>query len=541
MQIRLTISFIVFFIFLITGCATKKMVKQAGDLENAGMFRAAAELYYQAVKNKPGKTEYISGLRRAGFMYVEDASQEIKSAFSRNDYQKVVYDYLTIEKFIDRTRAIGVNFELDQEVRNIYRNAQSNYLEDQYQEGLKFLSEEQYSEAKKIFSEISGINPDYKDTRTYLITSTVEPFYQSGTQYFNQKSYMAAWNEWHKVVETDNNYKDTRQRMDQALSERYKEGTLLLMGENFPAAAQALGDVYSVNPNYLDVNSLFIEARNEPHYRSAIESLKSSRCRDAYYTFSDILADAGGNYKKAADLQSEALKCGEYPVVIVSNEMPNYEADGTEFENALMQQILNSNDPFIKIFTLPGLNPRLGRSMRVVSGNLNRLQMKELHDKHGIKAVVFINFSQYSKSTGRVQKAEKTGFERENYTNEEGIMAYRDKLATYHVLSARNQVTLNLSYQLIATQSGQILLTNRLSLSETDDLNYAHYEGDTRKLYPADYINSNWVLNERNYSSLQRLLAAEKTIIPTEKLKEGLFKSLSSQMAKSIIEFNPEK
>lgn len=542
MQKTFTISIIslALFVFL-SGCATKKMVKQAGELESAGMFRAAAELYYQAVKNKPGKIDYISGLRRAGFMYVEDASQEIKDAYSRNDYQKVVYDYLTIDSFITKTKALGVNFEMDQDVRNMYRNAQSNYLEDQYQDGLKLINEERYDEAKTVFSEITRINPEYKDSRSYLNTATLEPLYRSGTEFFNQKNYMAAHNEWSKVVKSDGNYKDTRQRMEQALNERYKEGTLLLMQEDFRKAAQALGEVYSVNNSYLDVKNLYTEARNEPLYRNAIESMNNGRCRDAYLTLTAILEDAEGKYKDAADYQSKALKCAEYPVVVISNNMPNHAADGAEFENALLQQILNSNDPFIKIFTLPGLNPRMGRSMMVRSGTLNRTQMKELHDRYGIKAVMVLNFSQYNKSAGRVQRSEKTGFERENYTNEDGVMAYRDRLVTYQVVSAKNQVTLGLSYQLIATHNGQILLTNRLSLSETDDLNYANYEGDIRKLYPANYINSNWVLDERNYSSLQRLLAADKELIPVEKLKDGLFKTLSSQIAKSVIEFNPER
>jgi tetratricopeptide (TPR) repeat protein len=531
----------IYFLIFFSGCATKKMVKKAGELESAGMFRAAAELYYQAVKNKPGKIDYISGLRRAGFMYIEDAAQEIKDAYSRNDYEKVVYDYITIDAFITRSKALGVDFELDQEVRNVYRNAQSNYLEDQYQDGLKLINEERYDEAKAIFSEIVRINPEYKDSRSYLNTATLEPLYRSGTEFFNQKNYMAAYNEWSKVVASDNSYKDTRQRMDQALNERYKEGTLWLMQEDFSAAARALGEVYSVNNSYLDVKNLYTEARNEPLYRNALESMNNGRCRDAYLTLSAVLEDAEGTYKDASDFQSKALKCAEYPVVVISNEMPNHASDGAEFENALLQQILNSEDPFIKIFTLPGLNPRMGRSMMVRAGSLNRAQMKELHDRYGIKAVMMLNFSQYNKMTGRFQRSEKTGFERENYTKEDGVMAYRDRLVTYQVVSAKNQVTLSLSYQLIATHNGQILLTNRLNLTESDDLNYANYEGEARKLYPANYINNNWVLDERSYSSLQRLLNADKELVPVEKLKDGLFKSLSAQIAKSVIEFNPER
>ncbi len=75
--------------------------------------------------------------------------------------------------------------------------------------------------------------------------ATIEPIYlRGGVNLFSQRKYMDAYQEWEKVTMYDGGYKDVNSLMHQALNERYKEGVLFLINENFSAAALALGEVY---------------------------------------------------------------------------------------------------------------------------------------------------------------------------------------------------------------------------------------------------------------------------------------------------------
>lgn len=536
-----TLLFLITLLFLLPGCATKKMAKQAYELEMAGMYKEAAELYYRSALRKPKKIEYKSALRRAGFMYVDATSQDISQAYNQGDYQKVVYDFLIIEDFVNRVKRTGVDVQIDHSTRRLYENAQDQYLNDRYESGLKLLGESNYTEAKAVFDEIYNIRPDFKETKSYLNIATVEPIYQSGTRYFSERNYIAAYDEWSRVVAIDPRYKDTRQRMMDALNERYKEGTLLLMNQEFNAAAHALGDVYKINPSYLDVQKLFIEAQSEPLYRQASQNMRSGRCREAYMTYVRI-EDISGGYKESGRLKTHALQCASYPVAIYSKTMPAHAADGSEFENAIMQFILDKQDPFVKIHLLPSLNSRIHRSFIRSQGGLNRAMLKELHDRQGIKAVMVINIAQYDKIQERTRIVEKTGIYREAYTTEQGEMTHRDRAVKYTEYSSANRVTLSLNYQLIATYNGEVLLSQRLNSTDRSDMHYAVFEGgDVKNLYPTTTRNGNHFIDERNYASLQKLLTAQKQLTPLEKLREKVFVDLSGTIADALVNFNPER
>jgi len=542
MQRKTTITLTIGLLALIlSGCAIKKMGKQAFELEKAGLFKEAAELYYRAALRKPNNVDFKTGLRRATMMHVDDVSQSINRSFNRGEYQKVVYDFHELDAFISRIRRTGVDVQIDPSTRRIYDNAQGQYLETRYDEGMRFLGEERYSDAKNVFSEIFKINPDFRETRRNLNIATLEPIYQRGNEFFSQRNYMPAYREWEKVVAADQNYKDARQRMQQALAERYREGTILLMNEDFAPAAQALGDVFRVNPGYQDVRTLFIEARNEPVYRSALESFKNNRCREAYMAFNSIMEDAGGDYRDSRSMRTQALTCASYPVAILANPMPAHGADGRDFEGSLLQSILNKKDPFVKIHTLPSIDSRIHRSLVGATGSLNRTLLRDLHDRHGIKAVLILNFTQYDKTQGRREKVEKTGFLREKFTNDQGEASYRDSEVKYVEYSQRNQVALSLNFQLVATHNGEVLMSQRLNSTEQSQMNYAEFDGDTKNLYPAIVRNNNHLIDERNFSSLQRLLSADKDLAPVDKLRETVFVDLTSRIADALVKFNPER
>jgi tetratricopeptide (TPR) repeat protein len=518
------------------------MTKRASELEMSGMFKEAAELYYFAAIRKPNKVEYKAALRRAGSMYVDDVSRDITTSYNRGEYQKVVYDYLAIDEFINKVKRTGVDIPMDNSIKRTYENAQNQYFEKKYDEGLKLIGDRRYAEAKSVFEEIHRINPEFRDTKTHLNTATLEPIYQNGTTLFSQQNYMGAYREWSRVISVDPNYKDTRQRIQNALNERYKEGTIFLINEDFQNAATALGEIFAVNPSYMDVRKLFIEAQCEPLYRQSIERMRMQRCRESYFTFLRINEIAGGNYKDSGRLSTQALECASYPIAIHSRTMPGHPADGSEFESALMQNILNKKDPFIKIHLLPSLNIGANRSLIGNTGALNRIVLKELHDRQGIKAVLVLDFVQYEKSQGTLKRVEKKGIYRESHTSDQGVITYSDRQVNYNEYTNSNKVGLTVGYQLVSTNTGEILLTQRLNKSEASDIHYVVFEGGNHKnLYPTIMQNGNFSIDERNYSSLQRLLADDKVIEPVTKLKEKVFVDLSGQISDALVRFNPER
>jgi len=142
---------------------------------------------------------------------------------------------------------------------------------------------------------------------------------------------------------------------------------------------------------------------------------------------------------------------------------------------------------------------------------------------------------------GKLIKKEKTGFERQPVKTTTGETTYHDKKVTYYQYEKTNEVSLTMYYQLISTVNGEILLSQRLNGSDHDNLNYAVYDGDQKRLYPATLRGNTFSLNEKNYSGLQRLLRTDARITPVDKLRDRVFSDLTGQIAQSINNFNPEQ
>ncbi len=85
--------------------------------------------------------------------------------------------------------------------------------------------------------------------------------------------------------------------------------------------------------------NLYLEARNEPIYRSAIVDLNAGKCRAAYYGFEKVVADVGA-YKDADAKRKRALDCAQYPIALATGKISDNQKDAIEFENTLINTLL---------------------------------------------------------------------------------------------------------------------------------------------------------------------------------------------------------
>jgi len=525
---------------ILASCGTKKMLKQAGSYEDAGMYDKASELYYKAHLKKPDKADITIALKRSGQLYLEELSNRVSAAYDEGDYKETVYQYMEARDLVKKLEGAGIYLKPDKTMIQRFEDAKEHYLAGRYQQGEKFIYEKNYAEAKAVFEEIYRIDPDYKETRNYLNQATFEPVYVEGSKLYDQGKYMDAYRKWEYIYHSASGYKDVKERMDQALMERYKEGSLFLANEQFDEAATALGEVYSKDPSFGDVNELYTEARNEPVYRHAVEMLAAGKCRTAYYDCMRIIDDAG-SYKDTDKLRDEALACAQYPIAIQTPLIRKNTARAKDFQSLLNSRLLKLNNPFLKIYDLASVDPKLDQVMKNSQGSVNREALKRLHDQNNIKAVLVCNFTVFEVKAGKENKKEKTGFERIVMKSTSGETTFYDKKVKYSEITKENSVDVALTYKLISTETGEILLSDRITQSNEDQTAYAVYNGDKSILYPAIERNGTYSVDSNGYNKLQHLLNRSHEITPVNKLVNDTFKEITRKIAGDINNFDPEK
>jgi tetratricopeptide (TPR) repeat protein len=521
-------------------CKVKKLTKQAQQYEAAGMYRQAADSYLSALERKSDKPELSIGLRRTGQLYLDELSAQGRSAFQRNEFRETVYSYLSANDMINKLEGTGIKLRVDPALERCYQDAKNNYLQERYDAGLRLITDQNFKDAKDVFEEIAKIDADYRDTRSYLNEATLEPLYRDGTKLYSEGKYMEAYRKWDLVCKKDAGYKDTKARMEQALSDRYNQGALLLMQENFDQAALALGDVHSVNPNYREVHVQYIEARNEPIYRRANQEMLTGKCRSAYYDFDQIIKDAA-TYKDASVLRDNALQCATYPVAVYSSSIRNQSGESVRIKNTLIENLLARNNIFLKIYDLSALDAQANERIISKSGQIDNQTMKNLASAKKIKAVLFLDFENYKKDKGDLTSNKMTGFERQTIKKADGTTQIHDQKVKYTSLSQTNSASLKINYRLVSAATGEILLSDAVWNTRTDQTSYATYEGNKSNLYPAKNISGTWVLDDNGHNNLQKLLRNDDKIKSVETLQSELYNELTTDIAMKINNFDPEK
>ncbi|MDY0415991.1 MAG: hypothetical protein RBQ83_13910, partial [Pseudomonas sp.] len=77
--------------------------------------------------------------------------------------------------------------------------------------------------------------------------------------------------------------------------------------------------------------------------------------------------------------------------------------------------------------------------------------------------------------------------------------------------------------------------------TRTDQTNYAAYDGDKSNLYPAKLVGGDWIIDDNGRNNLQKLLRSDTRIKSLETLQTELYNELTTDIAKKINNFDPEK
>ena len=544
MKLKNTPKYFIALLLLITfSCSVKNStLKKGAEMEKLGNFKQASELYLGVLYRKPNLPEIENALRRSAQLHISETAFTIATKNEKGDKEGVVNEYYNLNGFVNQVNAFTKNLDIDQQTKAIYNKNLDQYLMGQYDLGIKYLSEKKFAEAESVFNDISRFNPNYKDTPKQLSIAINEPVYLSGIQLFGEKKYMPAYDKWNEIYTREANYKDVKNKLQQALNERYKEGSYYLMQENFKEAELAFEQVKNINNNYLDVKNLHREAASEPIYRKAIKDLKKGKCRTAYLGLDDIIQKFN-SYKNADELKSDALVCAEYPIIVESYRGRNSSGFENSIQNAVIEDILASKNPFVKI--IKGSNDISSPYYNISETSKNNTQLKRyienFYVRTNAKAVLTIHINQYQLQDEPVRSYDVNGLEVKKLKARNGADSLVEKSVVYKEYEKRSTLQSNITYRLVEITTGKILMQKTIQKSDEKQIRYARNNNSNYKLiYPTRTIADRIMRDESNYKNLQALFQTSDQI-NSQSLAENILTDFRKRIVSEILLFNPEE
>jgi tetratricopeptide (TPR) repeat protein len=202
-------------VLLLSSCKAKKYRKLAAEFEKSGAFDQAAEYYYKSLLRNSKEVEAVVGFQKNAQIVLDNKYQDFVSSFKNGDYKNAVYIYNDAVNYKDKAKNVNVNLLQIRDYDVYYSEAKDEYLSDVYVKANNFLTNENYSSAKALYSEILNFDKQFKDTNEKFVIATYEPKYRKAVDLLNVKDYRAAYYKFSDILRYKD-YKDSNELKDEA-------------------------------------------------------------------------------------------------------------------------------------------------------------------------------------------------------------------------------------------------------------------------------------------------------------------------------------
>jgi len=266
--------------------------------------------------------------------------------------------------------------------------------------------------------------------------------------------------------------------------------------------------------------------------------------RSAYYDFAEVLKGAHGQYKEADVLKREAQEKAMITMAVVPFDAPYFTQRQTaNFSNKIISGIKRFRSPFIsfKDYSMVSDRSYIGRGVSIKAARAA-----------GIKAVIVGRVTNYRVQEGKVHTVKRKVYIRREvkYKDKEGnsktrVTYDKDWYIEYY---ASNSVDISVEYQLISTETGEVISADSYSRHGEDVIRFARYNGSYKKLVPGKWkYQKGKRKDDRVYDDkasvrkLHRLFRAREILTPTYKISDDLERSIAKLIAKGVVNYNPER
>ncbi|MCB0760701.1 MAG: hypothetical protein KDC12_04190 [Flavobacteriales bacterium] len=222
---------LIFTVLLMACGGSSALTKKAIKLEDAGLNAEAAGMYYDALVKKSTNTDAKIGLKKTGQILLGQKLSDFSKARNFGTHKEAVYAFLEAQKYQEKVARVGVQLDFPDAYLQDYQIVKDQYLTELYEEGTIKLDEGRYSDAEKVFKEISQLDPSFKDADDLKEIAYVEPIYQTAVTALASGSYRTALSNFNKVENRRPGYKETRSLQARTLEEG-KFGIALMSFEN---------------------------------------------------------------------------------------------------------------------------------------------------------------------------------------------------------------------------------------------------------------------------------------------------------------------
>jgi curli biogenesis system outer membrane secretion channel CsgG len=273
------------------------------------------------------------------------------------------------------------------------------------------------------------------------------------------------------------------------LHKRYMEAQDLVYEERFKEANDIFNEILRLDPEYKDVQEQSLHTEVEPIYRKGLNLFDNQKYRACYVAMGTVL-DKIANYKDAMDYKERALENGRVNIAVMEFSHANHKLD--QVSDALQSNVVSGlaqlNDPFLRVIDRTNTNTLIKEQKINVSQASMGQSAIQTGELLGANMLVTGKVISYTPRIGKVNMYRRQGFEKykvkvKNTDNDKYHWETRYRRVMYWEYEGSSSVYVEIQYQIVSAQTGQVLGSNTVKKQVSDKVNYVTYKGNVKNLY----------------------------------------------------------
>ncbi len=274
------------------------------------------------------------------------------------------------------------------------------------------------------------------------------------------------------------------------VSKQYDLGVAHLNNNKYDQAEIVFSKIAEIDSTYKDATVLRLKSIAEPLYLRGQKMLDLEQFKEAYRDFEKIVK-LDPTYKNAFNLKAEALKKASVGLgVLPVQNQTRIQGFDTRLYQQIVASLVQYKNPFLQVVDRSSLEGMLREQSLGMSGIIDPESAAKAGKLIGLKYVLMTAISDLVYEDEGLKKDSLDAFEAYSEQIPSQIpnglpqTITRFKKVKYQDQHQKRRLYYRVFYQLVSTQTAQVVASNVLTEEVSDEVHFATYNGNVNALYP---------------------------------------------------------
>ncbi|MCG9881780.1 MAG: penicillin-binding protein activator LpoB [Bacteroidia bacterium] len=315
------------------------------------------------------------------------------------------------------------------------------------------------------------------------------------------------------------------------VSAQYDMGLEHMRANRYDQAEAVFTKISEIDSTYKDATVLRLKSILEPLYQHGQKMMELEQYKEAFRDFEKVIK-LDRTYKNALNLREEALKKASVGlgVLPVQNQTRMQGFDSRLYQQLIATLVQNKN-PFLKVVDRSSLESMLREQSLGMSGMIDPESAAKAGKIIGLKYVLMTAISDLVFEDNGVQSDSLVAYEAYSgqipgtLPNSLPQTVTRFKKVKYFDQSQKRRLYYRVFYQLVSTQTAQVVASDVISEEMSDEVHYASYQGNVNALYPELPVGKNMPPKPKAFR--EQFNQVKRNVASREELTQEVCKKIS--------------